>query len=426
MNKPVIICVDDEPMVLESLKIDLKKAVGDQCLIETAEGGVDALELLAELQDDAYEVAVVLSDYIMPDIRGDELLKKIHTISPNTLKIMLTGQADLEAVGNAIRYAKLYRYIAKPWQPDDLRLTVTEALRSYAQEKQLAERNIALQQINQELEHLNVRLEELVEERTSELKTVNERLQRELNLARRIQQGLLPPPTPAWSDGPDVVCYSAPAREVGGDFYVYHALEGNLLVDGKPVINSYAVAVGDVSGKGMPAALLMAVSLTSLQTVISHSFPARDLLAYLDQALVPYTHTTQQNCALCYVELNDQTLYIANAGCIAPLIKRVNGSVEVVDVGGTPLGIGLGAQFGYQEVSLTLTKGDLVILTSDGVVEATNAAAEMFGFERLESAVSDGPVGNAEAMLNHLKADLAAFVGQTEPHDDVTIAVIQA
>jgi len=143
MSKPVIVCVDDEPLVLESLKIELKKAVGDDCIIETAEGGGDALELFDELREEGYEVAVVLSDYIMPDIKGDELLKEIHTISPKTLKIMLTGQADLEAVGNAIRYAKLYRYIAKPWQPEDLSLTVTEALRSYIQDKQLAEQHCA-------------------------------------------------------------------------------------------------------------------------------------------------------------------------------------------------------------------------------------------------------------------------------------------
>ena len=75
-------------------------------------------------------------------MKGDELLRSVHAISPNTLKIMLTGQADLEAVANAINYAKLYRYIAKPWQSDDLKLTVTEAIYRYFQDKQLAEKQI--------------------------------------------------------------------------------------------------------------------------------------------------------------------------------------------------------------------------------------------------------------------------------------------
>jgi len=152
MNKPVIICVDDEPAVLDSLKIELKRALADECIIETAEGGEDALELLAELKEDQYEVALVLSDYIMPDIKGDELLKRIHAMSPQTLKIMLTGQADLEAVGNAIKHAKLYRYISKPWQTEDLKLTVVEAVHSYLQDKKLTEQNIKLQKINRAYE----------------------------------------------------------------------------------------------------------------------------------------------------------------------------------------------------------------------------------------------------------------------------------
>lgn len=155
MNKPVIICIDDEPSVLESLKIELKRALGTECLIETAEGGEDALVLFEELLTDDCEVALVLSDYIMPDIKGDEVLKRIHTMSPNTLKIMLTGHANIEAVSNAIKYARLYRYIAKPWQPEDLKLTVVEAVHSYLQDKKLAEQNLKLQQMNQALAQLN-------------------------------------------------------------------------------------------------------------------------------------------------------------------------------------------------------------------------------------------------------------------------------
>jgi PAS domain S-box-containing protein len=155
MSKPVIICIDDEPTILDSLKIQLKKTLGDNYIIEISEGGEEALELIEELLENKYEIALVISDYLMPTIKGDELLKRIHEISPKTLKIMLTGQADLEAVGNAIKYAKLYRYIAKPWQVEDLNLTVKEAVNSYLQDKQLAEQNAQLQQMNQSLERLN-------------------------------------------------------------------------------------------------------------------------------------------------------------------------------------------------------------------------------------------------------------------------------
>ena len=162
MKKPVIVCIDDEPDVLHSLKIELKKAIGDRCIIETAEGGEDALELLADLQADEYEIALVLSDYIMPDIKGDELLRKIHERSPDTLTVMLTGQADLEALGNAIKYAKLYRYIPKPWQNEDLKLTVVEAIHSYLQDQKLTDEIFKRQEANVALSASESRLNQFL------------------------------------------------------------------------------------------------------------------------------------------------------------------------------------------------------------------------------------------------------------------------
>ena len=135
MNKVAIICVDDEQTILDSLKIELEDVLGDEYLLELTESGEEALEVLSELLEDDYEIALVIADYIMPGIKGDELLKRIHAISPKTLKIMLTGHANLQAVGNAVNQAKLYRYIPKPWQREDLNLTVSEAIYSYFQEK---------------------------------------------------------------------------------------------------------------------------------------------------------------------------------------------------------------------------------------------------------------------------------------------------
>ncbi|MGL5060012.1 MAG: adenylate/guanylate cyclase domain-containing protein, partial [Microcoleus sp.] len=152
MSKQVIICVDDETTVLKSLKAELKDALGNTYRIEIAEGGEDALELVAELIEDGDEIPLIISDYVMPDMKGDELLKRVHEISPKTLKVMLTGQATIEAVGSAIKHAKLYRYIGKPWQTEDLKLTVTEAVHSYTLDKQLAAQNAELRRVNRELE----------------------------------------------------------------------------------------------------------------------------------------------------------------------------------------------------------------------------------------------------------------------------------
>ena len=155
MSRQVIICVDDEKTVLRSLKAELQEAVGNDYTIEIAEGGEEALELIEELLEDGDEVLLIISDHIMPDMKGDELLKQAHLILPKSIKIMLTGQADIGAIANAINSANLYRYITKPWQSEDLKLTVREALNSYLQAERLAQQNAKLQQMNQELAELN-------------------------------------------------------------------------------------------------------------------------------------------------------------------------------------------------------------------------------------------------------------------------------
>lgn len=144
-NNLVILCVDDEPMVLSGLRTELNQALGDKYIIEVAEGGDDALELVAELLAEHYEIPVVVSDYIMPGLKGDELLRRIHALSPHTLNIMLTGQADIGAISNAINYAKLYHYISKPWESADLVLTISEALKSYLTDQQLQQKTLELE-----------------------------------------------------------------------------------------------------------------------------------------------------------------------------------------------------------------------------------------------------------------------------------------
>jgi response regulator RpfG family c-di-GMP phosphodiesterase len=135
VKTPVIVCVDDEKTILNSLQMELMDELGDQYLIETAESGIEALEIIEELLAEGIELPLVISDQIMPSMKGDELLTQVHAITPKTLTILLTGQADAEAVGRAVNSANLYRYIHKPWEYTDLHLTVTEALKSYFQEK---------------------------------------------------------------------------------------------------------------------------------------------------------------------------------------------------------------------------------------------------------------------------------------------------
>ncbi len=269
------------------------------------------------------------------------------------------------------------------------------------------------------------RTEEELKATNQQLKTLTDQLHEELVLAKKIQRGLLPLESPTWS-GLDVICHTLTAREVGGDFFAYHAFIG------PEQVNRYAVAVGDVSGKGMPAALLMAASLTALQAAIDQATNPATMLAHLNRAIQPYTNTTRQNCALCYTEItppqpgqDSWRLLVANAGCVPPLVRRASGQVTWVEVGGLPLGVPLGADTLYPQASLPLYSGDLVILTSDGLIESTNPAGELFSFERLEQAVSAGPTYSAAAMLTHLRAEIAAYTEEAELQDDLTIVVVR-
>lgn len=164
--KQAIICVDDEDIILEALKDQLGSFFEHQYLIETAETAEVALEIYDELIASGYEVPVVISDYLMPAMRGDELLIKVHEKNPHTLKILLTGHANIEGITNAINRANLYRYIPKPWDKDDLILTVREAVRSFLQEEEIKQKNAELLTINENLEHLVV-------ERTAALEQAN-------------------------------------------------------------------------------------------------------------------------------------------------------------------------------------------------------------------------------------------------------------
>ncbi|NQU54404.1 MAG: hybrid sensor histidine kinase/response regulator [Bacteroidetes bacterium] len=166
MEKQIILCVDDEEIILEALQEQLDSYFGEEYIVETADSGEDALEFFQEMTNEGLQIPVIISDYIMPGMKGDELLKEIHKLSSDSLKILLTGQASIEGISNAINNAQLYRYIAKPWDKDDLVLTVKEAIKSFLQE-------IKIKKQNKELLILNASLEEKVIQRTKELRQVN-------------------------------------------------------------------------------------------------------------------------------------------------------------------------------------------------------------------------------------------------------------
>lgn len=170
MSKQVILCVDDEKLILSSLKEQLLLFFNNAYEVEISESAEEALELINYLKVNKAIVPLVIADYQMPSIKGDELLKEIHKILPSTVKVMLTGHATLEGVTNAINEANLYRYMSKPWHKEDLLLTVSEAIKSYNRDRELELKNNELLEINKNLENL-------VEVRTAALLMKNKELE---------------------------------------------------------------------------------------------------------------------------------------------------------------------------------------------------------------------------------------------------------
>jgi len=127
MKKPVIVCVDDEADILNTLKMQLKNEFKDNYFYELAESGDEALEVIEGFEGED-QVIVVVSDWLMPGIKGDELLIRIHEKHPKIIKVMLTGQADTAAVQRAIQHADLYCCLYKPWKGEDLIKTIKSGL----------------------------------------------------------------------------------------------------------------------------------------------------------------------------------------------------------------------------------------------------------------------------------------------------------
>ncbi|MEA1917845.1 MAG: diguanylate cyclase [Campylobacterota bacterium] len=152
-----ILCVDDEQIVLSALKSQLNTFFGDEIDIELAQSGEDGLEIIEELLEDDITIELIISDFLMPSMKGDEFLIKAHKLVPHTKKMLLTGQANLDGVAKIVNSGALYRYISKPWEKTDLIVTAKEALKSFETEN--------------ELKYYTKHLEELVEKKTIENRT---------------------------------------------------------------------------------------------------------------------------------------------------------------------------------------------------------------------------------------------------------------
>jgi len=257
-----------------------------------------------------------------------------------------------------------------------------------------------------------LRVAQLVRQQRAEARE-RERIAQELKVARLIQQTLLPraiPDLPGWGITP----YYEPAREVGGDFYDFIPL-----ADGR-----LGLVIGDVTDKGVPAALVMATTRSVLRAAATRLEAPGAVLARVNDALVPDIPPNMfVTCFYAVLDPSGGHLRFANAGHDVPYWRRGDGSVHELRARGMPLGLMEGMV--YEEGEARLGPGDHLLLYSDGLVEAHNPRREMFSFERLAALVGAAERGG-QPLIDTLLAELARFTGEGwVQEDDITLVAVQ-
>ncbi len=241
-----------------------------------------------------------------------------------------------------------------------------------------------------------------------------ERVEQEMRLARSIQQASLPKEVPTL-EGWQISPYYQPAREVGGDFYDFHLLsEGRL-----------GLVVGDATGKGVPAALVMSTTCGMLQAVsqtLDSSSPG-EVLSRVNETLLSRIPTNMfVTCFYAILDPRSGSLSYANAGHDLPYWRRNVGGAEELRPRGMPLGLMPG--MGYEEDEIVLDPGETALFYSDGLVEAHEPRGEMFGFPRLRELVAQH--GEERTLGNLLLEELYSFVGEGwEQEDDITLLTLK-
>lgn len=247
----------------------------------------------------------------------------------------------------------------------------------------------------------------------------------ELAIARRTQIALLPEVPPRMPDL-DVAAVVQPATKVGGDFVGYFPFGA---VPSAGQSRAFGLAVGDISGKGLAAALLLSGAVVALNTVAAGGAPPKRVAEALHAAMQPYTTRSRMNIALNYTMLTqtDEGWRLQSVGCgaVPPLVRRATGDIEWLDTAGLPLGTL--ATMTYREVQAMLNPGDLLVCMSDGIIESLDPRRDLFGFDRLEQTLASLPLeADSHTVLAAILGAVASHAGGAEQHDDITLVVVRA
>jgi sigma-B regulation protein RsbU (phosphoserine phosphatase) len=380
-----ILVVDDEPDLESLITQKFRKQIRDkQYEFLFAQNGIQALARLEEYPT----VSMILSDINMPEMDGLTLLSKLKELNNPTLKtVIVSAYGDMENIRVAMNRGA-FDFLVKPIDFNDLEVT-----------------------INKTLDHLKI-LESAVADR--------ERLiavQRDLNIATRIQQSILPrtfPPFPTRNEF-EILADMIPAKEVGGDFYDFFFIDEDRL----------AFVIGDVSGKGVPAAIFMAVSRTLLKAIASQVVNPGECLRRINSMLVQESDSAMF-VTIFYGVLNTRTgdVQYSNGGHLPPFHLKSDGSADPLPLTGGML-LGMLTDLEYDVNKVRLQPGESIFLYTDGVTEAMNDEKQLFDEERLVQSLRNVNQGALTDIIGKVGTDIQGFAAGAPQSDDITTMVLR-
>jgi len=348
-----------------------------------AHNGIEGLKQLLLHPD----IDIILSDINMPEMDGLTMLAKVNEMRNPALKvIMVSAYGDMENIRTAMNNGA-FDFATKPIDLDDLQKSIDNAV----------EQIKFIRESQREHEQLKD-------------------IQSDLRIASEIQHAILPTNKDVLpKDLYDMATLMDPAKDVGGDFYDYFKTDEDRL----------GFVMADVSGKGVPAALFMAVSRTLLKATGIRDLVSKDCMTSVND-LVCGESVDGMFVTVFYGRLNIKTGEIdySNAGHNPPYVVHENGKVETVPAQGNMV-LGAVENFQYRNDKITLEKGDMLFTFTDGVTEAMNAAGEQFGEERLEKRLAKCGGKTSQETIDTVRAAVAEWAGETEQSDDVTMLVIK-
>ena len=381
-----ILSVDDE-MDLEMLltqyfRRQIRK--GDY-EFKFAHNGLEALTMLLKEKD----FDIILSDINMPEMDGLTLLTKINEMQNPALKcIMVSAYGDMGNIRQAMNNGA-FDFATKPIDLDDLSVTIEKAIEQ-------------------------IRYIKTMQQEHSQLESIKG----DLAVAREIQQAILPrifPPFPENAHQLDIAASMNAAKDVGGDFYDFFRIDDDHI----------GFVIADVSGKGVPAAIFMAVSRTLIRATGIRGAGAAECMTYSNNLLAKEA-VNSMFVTVFYGIYNIQTgeVTYANAGHNPPYLMKANGSIELLPLS-RDIVAGAIEDYEYTENKLQLEHGDTLFLYTDGVTEATDIDYKEYGDKNLEALLKQQTQANCQQIIDKVKADVKEFVGDAEQSDDITLLALK-